>query len=194
MIAYLVDLDVVFDFSTIKEMAELRKVTVSLSGVRYYPIEKLMKPILKDHDLLKEVEPFPDSLYLEDLSYRTRLFLVTDLPKLLAKTLLMKHNLDVFVQDVISSEDANAYLPSKQFFDFSAKRANTVLGVTNFVTSNLEYALPASLMMRVTLVRNDTYLPPDINILRKRDLISIAESLAQHKVDSTMGDSALRCT
>lgn len=192
MIPYLIDVESVFDFSSVKGIDLYNEIASSVP--RYYPPKELIKIVIGTLDL-SSVKPYPDALFLEELNYRARIFLITNLPKLETKSLLMKYNLDVFVQDVISPEDVNRYHPSQEMFSHAAKRANTVMGVMNFVTSRVGYAIKArSLGMKVTLLRNQVNLPQDLGIGFKRDLISLAESMAQHKVDSSMGDSALRCT
>ncbi|BBL46836.1 MULTISPECIES: HAD family hydrolase [Metallosphaera] len=192
MIPYLIDVESVFDFSSVKGIDLYHEVASSIP--RYYPPKELANIVLGKLDLAS-VKPYQDALFLEELNYRVRIFLVTNLPKLEIKSLLMRHNLDVFVQDVISPEDVNRYLPSQEIFSHATRRANTVLGVMNFVTPRVGFAIKArSLGLKVTLLRNKVTLPQDLGIGFKPDLVALAESVAQHKVDSTMGDSALRCT
>lgn len=107
----------------------------------------------------------------------------------------MRYNLDVFVQDVISPDDAKSFMPSREFFTYSARRANSLPGIMNFTTTRINLAIHAKLHgLKVTVLREMINLPKDLSINFKPNLIALSESLVQQRVDSTMGDSALRCS
>jgi len=55
---------------------------------------------------------------------------------MLIKQYLVKYNLDVFVQDVISYNDLRRYKPSKEFFEQASKIANNVLQAIMLIPSN----------------------------------------------------------
>ncbi|AWR96144.1 HAD family hydrolase [Acidianus sulfidivorans JP7] len=187
MIPYVIDLDSIFDLSS---MEVYRLLTSSLP--KYYPPRDLLRTVIKDFDVSK-FKPFPDSQYLEELSYRTRIYVVTNLPKIEAKSLLLRYNLDVFVQDVISPEDTNRFFPSKDSLLYISKKAHSLLGSITFITPHIDYAILISNLMRTILIRNTIELPKDIKVEIRKNLIELAEITAQHKVDPGMGDSAIRC-
>ncbi|QKR00592.1 HAD family hydrolase [Metallosphaera tengchongensis] len=190
----LLDLDSIIDFSSVQGIQEYRSLTFSLSLVsKYYPVSQLVKEVLKGS--LTEAKPYPDSLTLEELGYRSRILVVTNLPKMEGKRLLMRYNLDAFVQDLVSPEDVNRFFPSKEFLDFSARKLNSVRGIMTLITPHVDQAIVARAQgLRVILLRSKVSLPQDLGIGIRDDLTQVAESLAQHRVDSTMGDSSLRCT
>jgi Predicted hydrolase (HAD superfamily) len=197
MIPYLVDLEVVFNFGEVKEMEELRSLTLSLNNSRQFkPLKALADMISPElYARLLKVKPFEDSLFLEELSYRTRVYVITNLPKVDAKSLLLRSNLDVFVQDVISAEEVGKFLPAREILEFGVRRANSVVGATTFLTASLPYALPSrELGMRVVLLRRNYRVPESLGIIQVPSLGRLAEITAQQRVDGTMGDSALRCT
>ncbi|PVU75555.1 hypothetical protein DDW11_02275 [Sulfolobus sp. SCGC AB-777_G06] len=142
---------------------------------------------------------YEDALFLEELSYRARLYVVTNLDKMLVKQILVRNNLDVFIQDVISADDVKRYKPSKEFFEYVGKRVNSPLPSIMLVSSNpYDILVAKSLNMKAHWLNRKgeafmfpSNLQPDSVI---KTVKSIAESTAQHKVDSSMGDSALRCT
>ncbi|QXJ31153.1 HAD family hydrolase [Saccharolobus shibatae] len=190
MIPYIIDLDAIFDLSSIEIY---RLITSSLSNVRYYPPKDLLKTVIGDLDISK-FKPYPDSQYLEELNYRARIYVVTNLPKIDAKSLLLRHNIDTFVQDVITPEDTNKYFPSKEVLMFISRKANSPLGSITFITPHIDYAIIISNMgVRAILIRNSISLPKDIKVEIRKNLIELVEITAQHKVESGMGDSALRC-
>ena len=169
--------------------------TYSLAKV-YVPFSSLLQA--KGINLEK-LELFEDALLLEELSYRGRIYIVTNLEKKFVKHFLIKNNLDVFVQDVISAEDIKRYKPSQEFFDYLAKKANTVKGAITLISSNPQDIIVAKSLGLKTYWLNrysveylfPANLQPDSII---KTITALAESTAQHKVDSSMGDSALRCT
>ncbi|QXJ34154.1 Uncharacterized protein J5U22_00699 [Saccharolobus shibatae] len=102
--------------------------------------------------------------------------------------------IDTFVQDVITSEDTNKYFPSKEVLMFISRKANSPLGSIAFITPHIDYAIIISNMgVRAILIRNSISLPKDIKVEIRKNLIELVEITAQHKVESGMGDSALRC-
>ncbi|AKA72993.1 HAD family hydrolase [Saccharolobus solfataricus] len=190
MIPYVIDLDAIFDLSSIEIY---RLLTSSLSNVRYYPPKDLLKTVINDFDISK-FKPFPDSQYLEELNYRARIYVITNLPKIEAKLLLVRYNLDAFIQDVISPEDINRYFPSKEVLVLISRKTNSPLGSITFITPHIDYAiLTSNLGMRTILIRNSISLPRDIRVEIRKSLVELAEITAQHKIDSEAGDSALRC-
>ncbi|BFI76657.1 HAD family hydrolase [Sulfurisphaera ohwakuensis] len=148
---------------------------------------------------LDKLEIYQDSLLLEEISYRARIFIITNLERKIVKEFLLRNNIDVFVQDVISAEEIKRYKPSPEFFDYLAKRTNSVKGAITIISSNPQDIIVAKSMgfKAYWMNRGNLQYPfpanlqPD-NILKS--ITSLAESTAQHKVDSSMGDSALRCT
>lgn len=140
---------------------------------------------------LDKLEFFEDSLLLEELSYRARIYVVTNLEKGIVKQFLIKNNINIFVQDVISAEDIKRYKPSQEFFEYLAKRTNTVKGAINLVSSNPQDIIVAKALGLKTYWLNrysveylfPANLQPD-NIVKT--ITAIAESTAQHKVESKM--------
>ncbi|MBB5253779.1 HAD family hydrolase [Sulfurisphaera ohwakuensis] len=183
--------------NTIKDINELQCVitTYTLAKV-YVPYSVLLQA---KGVKLDKLEIYHDSLLLEEISYRARIFIITNLEKKFVKEFLLRNNIDVFVQDVISAEEIKRYKPSPEFFDYLAKRTNSVKGAITIISSNPHDIIVAKSMgfKAYWLNRSNLQYPfpanlqPD-NILKS--ITSLAESTAQHKVDSSMGDSALRCT
>ncbi|WP_338598249.1 HAD family hydrolase [Sulfolobus tengchongensis] len=188
MITYLLDLASIFDLSPLEVY---NSITSSLS--RYYPPDKLVKIVMDNFDI-KNIKPFPDFLYLDELSYRGRILVITNLPKIDVKIQLMRYNIDVFIQDVISPEDTGNYFPSREILTYISKRYNTSLATVAFITPNVEYALfTSSLGIRtILLIKNKNSQLPKVE--SRRSLKELVEITAQHNVDSLMGDSSLRCT
>ena len=139
---------------------------------------------------LNKLELFDDSLLLEELSYRARIYIVTNLEKMIVKQFLMKNNIDIYIQDIISAEDIKRYKPSQEFFEYLAKRANTVKGAINLVSSNPQDIIVAKSLGLKTYWLNrysveylfPANLQPD-NIIKT--ITSVVESTAQHKVESS---------
>ncbi|BCU70916.1 HAD family hydrolase [Stygiolobus caldivivus] len=171
----------------------------SLSRV-YVSYSSILDTAYKEwRDKLIKSPLYEDSLFLEELSYRARIYIVTNLDKMSVKQLLVRNNLDVFVQDVISSEDVKRYKPSREFFEYVSKKVNSPIPSIMLISSNPYDVLVAkSLNMKAHWLNRKgevfifpSNLQPDSVI---KSIKSIAESTAQHKVDSSMGDSALRCS
>lgn len=185
------------DESTLSKINELQCIlnTYSLAKV-YVPFSSLLQA---KGIRIEKLEMFQDALLLEELSYRSRIFVISNFDKRTVKEFLLKNNIDVFVQDVISSEDIKKYKPSAEFFEYLAKKANTVKGGITIVSSNPQDIIVAKSLGFKTYWLNRSSmqyifpvnLQPD-NVIKS--ITSLAERTAQHKVDSTMGDSALRCT
>jgi len=196
----------VFAFNFLGTLAKLPDVKAYLDlncVINTYTLAKVYVPfssLLQAKGIkLDKLEFFEDSLLLEELNYRARIYVVTNLEKKIVEQFLVKNNLDVFVQDVISAEDIKRYKPSQEFFEYLAKRANTVKGAITLISSSPQDIIVAKSLGLKTYWLNrysmeypfPANLQPD-NIIKT--ITTLAESTAQHKVDSSMGDSALRCT
>lgn len=144
-------------------------------------------------------EAWEDSLFLEELSYRARIYVVTNFPELFVREFLVRNNLDAFIQGVISSERVGVLKPSREFFERASKLANAVPKAVTLVSSNPADVIVAKQfgMKAYWLNRSGSAYPFPQGLAPDRvisTLRSVAEMTAGHKVDSTMGDSALRCT
>lgn len=167
-----------------------------------YSASKVVVPfraLLQGLELERIREAHEDSAFLEELNYRARIFIVTNFPELFVKEFLIRNNLDAFVQGVISSERIGALKPSREFFERAVKLANANPKAITLVSSSpADIMVAKQLGMKAFWINrgNKTFpfpqgLQPDqvITTLKK-----VAEVTAGHKVDATMGDSALRCT
>ncbi|BFH72266.1 HAD family hydrolase [Sulfurisphaera javensis] len=180
----------------IKQIYDLQCVlnTYTLARV-YIPFTAL----LQSKGIKLDLELFQDALMLEELSYRARIFIITNLEKMFVKQFLIKHNIDVFIQDVISAEEIKRYKPSTEFFEYVTKRTNTVKGAITVVSSNPQDIIVAKSLgfKAYWLNRSSIQFPFPVNLQPDnviKTITYLAESTARHKVDSTMGDSALRCS
>ena len=166
----------------------------------YVPSNLIIEPIVKGFkEKILKLQPWEDAYYMEELSYRARIFIVTNLDKMLIKQYLVKYNLDVFVQDVISYNDLRRYKPSKEFFEQASKIANNVLQAIMLISSNpSDILVGKSLGMKTYWLNRRGEKYPFPSNLQPDNIVSsikrIAEMTGEHKVDSSMGDSALRCS
>ncbi|MBW9140104.1 MAG: HAD family hydrolase [Candidatus Aramenus sp.] len=129
----------------------------------------------------RSVRAKEDAYFLEELSYRGRIFLVTNVKKSTAMRVLARLNLDSFITRVVSAEEVKSFTTSPKFFDYFYKVTNARRG-TYFVTSN-KLSLESARKAGLTVVYQEG------NVLRK-----LVEATSKKYVESKMGDSALRCT
>ncbi|MBP1358094.1 MAG: HAD hydrolase-like protein [Sulfolobus sp.] len=193
-----------FNFlGTLSKVPDLKVYMESQCVLNTYTLSRVYVPfssLLQAKGLkLDRLEMWNDALLLEELSYRARIYVITNLEKNVVAQFLARNNIDVFIQDVISAEEVKRYKPSQEFFELLVRRANTVKGAITVVSSNPHDVLMAKSLgfKAYWLNRYSLEFPFPVNLQPDnviKSLSTIVESTAQHKVDSSMGDSALRCT
>jgi FMN phosphatase YigB (HAD superfamily) len=169
------------------------------SGV-HLPYETILESVQKGvTERIAKMPPWDDAFLVEELSYRARIFVVSNFSQKVVKDFLIRNNLDAFVDGVISSGDVMRLKPSREFFEMASKKANVPSQAITLVSSNpFDVLMAKSLRMRAFWLnrRGSTFpfpagLQPDSIVSNLR---VVAEIAAEKKVDSRIGDSALRCT
>ncbi|TRM73335.1 HAD family hydrolase [Sulfolobus sp. A20-N-F8] len=134
-----------------------------------------------------DVTPYDDIYYLEELSYRGRIYIATNLPKKTAYDILNKFNIDAFISNVISAEEPKAFTNNPNYFNYLLKITNLKTGY--FITANdLSISVAKSFGLKTIFLDRDGK-KSSVNSLKK-----LVEITSKSYVDSKIGDSALRCS
>jgi FMN phosphatase YigB (HAD superfamily) len=137
---------------------------------------------------IDKYSPHDDIYYLEELSYKGRVFIATNLSTRKAYEILNRYNVDCFVTRVISAEIPRAFTNNEKFFNYIYNFLNIRKGEAYFITAN-NFSINVAKAMGMKVVYIDREgKKSSITSLRK-----FLEINSKHYVDEKMGDSALRC-
>ncbi len=176
-----VDEEMSYVITLLNTLVKLSNVDVIINQIKssdkYYKI---------DIDV-NDVSPHDDIYYLEELSYRGRIYIATNLPKKTAYSILNKFNVDAFISNVISAEEPKAFTNNPNYFNYLVKITNLKTGY--FVTANdFSISVAKSFGLKTIFLDRDGK-KSSINSLKK-----LVEITSKSYVDSKIGDSALRCS
>jgi len=129
-----------------------------------------------------------DIYYLEELSYKGRIFIATNLSTKKAYEILNKYNVDAFITRVISAEDVKVFTNNIKFFEHLYKITNVKRG-TYLITAN-ELSIEAARLTGFRVI----YLNREGKKGNIRSLKEVVEVNSKQYIDGKISDSALRCS
>ncbi|AHC52626.1 hypothetical protein SUSAZ_09595 [Sulfolobus acidocaldarius SUSAZ] len=168
--------------------------------IRAPNLKDILKQIEGSNYFKVEIDPTnmtvnSDAYLLEELSYRGRIFIATNVPSKLAYEILNRFNLDSFITRVVSAEDVGVFTTNPKFFEYLYRMTGIQRGTGYFITSNtISINNAKSNQFKVVMIDREGGNSVNlVDVIRVRDLKKIVELTGKSYVDSKIGDSSLRC-
>ncbi|MBP1356939.1 MAG: hypothetical protein JZD40_00375 [Sulfolobus sp.] len=131
---------------------------------------------------LDYIKPNENIYYLEELSYKGRIFIASNLTLNDTYIILNKYNVDAFITKVVSAEEAKAFTTNANFYKYMKRFTNANSVFITRAKEVIEVAMNAG--FKVILIGNGS---------RLSSLKDLLNHTSNHRIDTTMGDSSIRC-